>query len=151
MDEKTLQTLEFPKILERLAGYAAFSASAALARALLPTNDLDVALQRQARTTEARQLLSINVEVNVGGVSDIRPLVDLTRRGGVLQAAELNEVKNSLVVARSLARTFEKLTLTYPNLAAVAANLPPPVGVVDAISRAISERGDIMDHASDQL
>ena len=151
MDEKTLQTLEFPKILERLAGYAAFSASAALARALLPTNDLDVALQRQARTTEARQLLSINADISVGGVSDIRPLVDLARRGGVLQAAELNEVKNSLVVARSLARTFEKLTLTYPNLAVVAANLPPPVGIVDAISRAISERGDIMDHASDQL
>jgi DNA mismatch repair protein MutS2 len=151
MDEKTLQTLEFPKILERLAGYAAFSASAELARALLPTNALDVTLQRQARTTEARQLLSINADISVGGVSDIRPLVDLTGRGGVLQAVELNEVKNSLVVARSLARTFEKLTVTYPNLAAVAANLPPPVGVVDAISRAISERGDIMDHASDQL
>jgi DNA mismatch repair protein MutS2 len=151
MDEKTLQTLEFPKILERLAGYAAFSASAALARALLPTNELDVALQRQARTTEARLLLSINADISVGGVSDIRPLADLARRGGVLQASELNEVKNSLVVARSLARTFEKLTLTYPNLAAVAAALPPPVGVVDAISRAISERGDIMDHASDQL
>ena len=28
MDEKTLNTLEFPKILERLAGYAAFTASA---------------------------------------------------------------------------------------------------------------------------
>lgn len=39
MDDKTLHTLEYPKILERLAEYAAFSASAELARALRPTVD----------------------------------------------------------------------------------------------------------------
>jgi hypothetical protein len=33
MDAKSVATLEFNKILERLSGYAAFSASAALLRA----------------------------------------------------------------------------------------------------------------------
>ncbi|EKD87990.1 MAG: hypothetical protein ACD_35C00104G0004, partial [uncultured bacterium] len=32
MDEKTLKTLEFHKVIEKLAGFAAFSASAELAR-----------------------------------------------------------------------------------------------------------------------
>ena len=32
MDEKTLQVLEFPKVLEQLAGFTSFSASTELAR-----------------------------------------------------------------------------------------------------------------------
>ncbi len=151
MDEKTLLTLEFPKLLERLARYAAFSASAELARALRPTDDFDEVTRRLALTSEARRLLSINDTISVGGVSDIRALADLARRGGVLQPQELNDVKNTLISARSLARTFEKLTLSYPNLALIAANLTPPGGIVDGITRAISERGEIMDSASDRL
>jgi len=151
MDEKTLTTLEYPKILERLAGYAAFSASAALARELRPTNDLEQASARLALTREARQLLSINMDISVGGATDIRPQVDLARRGGVLQPSELLDVRNTLLAAHLLARTFNKLGSGYPNLAVITANLTPPAAVADNIGRAISERGDILDQASDQL
>ncbi len=51
MDEKTLNTLEYLKILDRLAAYAAFSASADLILSLRPVNDLDEIRKRQARTT----------------------------------------------------------------------------------------------------
>ena len=81
MDEKTINTLEFPKILERLAGYAAFSASAELIRALRPTGDLDDARRRQARTTETRRLLTIHGQLSVGGATDIRPRVDIAAHG----------------------------------------------------------------------
>ena len=46
MDSKTLQVLEYPKILERLAANCDFSASAALARSLEPTTSYDTALLR---------------------------------------------------------------------------------------------------------
>jgi DNA mismatch repair protein MutS2 len=151
MDEKTLNTLEYPKILDRLAGYAAFSASADLARALRPTNDMEKAAARLALTREARQLLSINMDISVGGATDIRPQADLARRGGVLQPTELLDVRNTLLAAQTLARTFTKLGSGYPNLAVIAVNLTPPAGVAEAIGRAISERGDILDQASDQL
>ncbi|HEY9089463.1 MAG TPA: endonuclease MutS2 [Anaerolineaceae bacterium] len=151
MDEKTLTTLEYPKILERLAQYAAFSASAELIRAMRPTNDLELALQLQRRTSEARLLLSVNADVTVGGATDIRPLVDLAGRGGVLQAAELLEVKNTLMAARNMARSFERAQERYPTLTRIAEALPPPPGLIDSISRAISERGDILDSASPRL
>jgi DNA mismatch repair protein MutS2 len=151
MDEKTLNTLEYPRLLERLATHASFSASAELIRALRPTDNFEEAQQRLARTSEARRLLSINDTLSVGGVTDIRPQVDLARRGGVLAPPELNDVKNTLLSARSLARSFEKLAAAYPNLAQIALNLPPPPGIIDGISRAISERGDILDSASEQL
>jgi len=151
MDEKTLNTLEYPKVLERLAAYAAFSASAELARALHPTRDLQEARDRLATTTEARHLLSVNDNISIGGASDVRPLVDLARRGGVLQPSDLLAVKNTLIVARELARIFEKYATQYPRLAQIAAVMPPPGGVIEAITRAISERGEVMDSASPAL
>ena len=77
MDDKTLQTLEFPKILERLAGYAAFSASADLARKLQPTSQIDEARALLSRTSEARKLLSVNDTISIGGAHDVRPKAEL--------------------------------------------------------------------------
>ena len=72
MDEKSLNTLEYPKILEKLADRCAFSASADLARALRPTPKLAVARQWLAETTEARRLLEIRPQTSIGGARDDR-------------------------------------------------------------------------------
>jgi DNA mismatch repair protein MutS2 len=151
MDEKTLTTLEYWKILDRLAEYSAFGLSADLARALRPTDNLDEAHRRLALTTEARRLLSINDDFNIGGARDVRSLVDLAGRSGVLEPTELLDVKNTLVAARTLLRTFEHQSEPFPNLGRIVNRLSPPGGIVDAISRAISERGDVLDNASDKL
>ncbi len=151
MDEKTLSTLEFPKILERLAGYAAFSASAELARALAPTSNLNEATRLQAQTSEARRLLDMDADVGVGGATDVRPLVDLAAHGGVLAPPDLLAIKTTLVAARTVARTFERLGADFPTLNEFIAIMPAPVGLIDGISRAISERGDVMDSASPLL
>lgn len=151
MDEKTLSTLEYHKILDRLAGYAAFSASAELARALRPVTDLEEIKKRQARTTEARRLLDTNADVSVGGARDIRPLVDRAARRGVLDPSELLAVKDTLISARELWRIFERGAEQFPALTEVAVNMPPPPGIVDAISRTVSDRGEVLDQASDKL
>ena len=151
MDEKTLLMLEFPKILERLAGYTAFSASGELARALTPTIDLEEARLRQAQTSEARRLLSIDADVSVGGVHDVRPQVDLAEHGAMLEPADLLAIKSTLIAARIITRTLERLQADFPIMGGLAARLPSPPGVVDSISRCISERGDILDFASEKL
>ena len=151
MDEKTLSVLEFPKILDRLAGYAAFSASSELAHAVRPTTDLQEALLRQAQTSEARLLLDTSADVSVGGTTDVRPLADLANHGGVLAPTELLSVKNTLIAARTVCRTFERQGAQFPNLTALVSQIPVPGGLVDAINRAISERGEILDFASDKL
>ncbi len=151
MDEKTIKTLEYPKVLERLASYAAFGASAELAQALRPTDDLELALLRQAHTSEACRLLSIQSDVGVGGARDIRLQVDLAAHAGVLEPAALLDVKYTLISGRELARVFEHHAAEYPTLAAIAAAVEPPHGLIDAISRAISDSGDVLDQASDKL
>jgi len=151
MDAKTLQVLEYPKVLEKLTGYTSFSASTELARSLKPSTKYEAVLERQKLTSEARHLLSINADISIGGSSDIRPLADLAARGGVLNAAELMQIKTTLEVARELGRYFEKSQEKFPLLSAITISLVPPQGVIESISRCINERGEIRDSASPKL
>jgi DNA mismatch repair protein MutS2 len=151
MDDKTLATLEYPKILERLAGYCAFTVSADKARNLRPTTDIEEARRRLAETSEAVGLLSTRPGLTIGGARDIRACVDLAEHSGVLSPAELLDVKYTLVAARILARTFERLEDQYPHLSDLASRMPPAMGLVDAVTRSISDHGDILDSASAKL
>lgn len=151
MNEKALNTLEYPKVLERLAGRTVFALSAERARALRPSTDLDEALHLLAETQEARQLIQDQPQFGIGGVRDVRAVLDNAEHGHILPATDLLDVKSTLVAARTLARRFEKEAVTYPLLSAIAARLPNPAGVVDAISKAISDRGDVLDSASARL
>jgi DNA mismatch repair protein MutS2 len=151
IDQKTLQTLDYEKILDLLAGYTAFGVSTEKAHRLRPVSDLDEARRRQAETSEAVQLLITHADLTIGGARDIREKVDLARHSGVLDPDDLLDVKYTLVAARNLRRTFERLVEQYPQLWAIAERLSPPSGLIDAVSRAISDRGDILDTASDKL
>jgi DNA mismatch repair protein MutS2 len=151
MDEKTLKTLEYTKILERIAGYASFSPTTEKAADLRPTADLFEAQRRQAETHEAVQLLITHPDLTIGGARDVREQVDLASHAGVLTAVDLLDVKSTLIAGRTLARTFERLNEPYPRLAELAAQMPLPVGLIDAISRAISDRGELLDSASPKL
>ena len=151
MDAKTLNVLEYPKILERLRGFCDFSASMELARALEPTDSHDLALARLEETREARKLFSTNDNIGIGGAHDIRPAVELAARGGVLDPQQLLDVKSTLVSSRELKKSLERKTDEYPRLSQIAAGLPESHGLVDAISRVLSDRGEVLDSASPKL
>ena len=51
--EKTLQTLEFPKVLDKLAGHTSFSLSREMSLALRPLTDAEEVRELQARIREA--------------------------------------------------------------------------------------------------
>jgi len=147
MDAKTLHVLEYPKILARLADFCDFSASADLARALLPTPDFEEAIARLAETTEARNLL-VTTDLSIGGAHDIRDQVTLAARGGVLDPKEMLDVQATLVSMRALHRFFEKHAEAFPHLADIAYRLPAPTGLIEAISRCIADNGEVADSAS---
>ena len=84
MHQKSILTLEYPKILERVAKEAAFSASKELVMELEPTADISAARRRLAYTTEAHQLLELYNNMSVQGARDIRPLLSRAAREGML-------------------------------------------------------------------
>ena len=131
--------------------YADFSASADLARKLQPTSNLEKARVRQAATREARHILSLDTDFSFSNASDIRPQVGLARRDGVLDPEDLLQVKFTLIVSRTARRVLEDIAEEVPNLSSLAEALPIGLGLVDQISRTISDRGDVMDSASPKL
>ncbi len=151
MDSKTLQVLEYNKVRERLKAFCDFSASMELALTLEPTDSFDLAIARLAETTEARLLFSTNDNIGIGGAHDIRQAVDLSARGGVLDPQQLLDIKSTLISCRELKKSLERKTDEYPRLSQIAVGLPDPHGIVDAITRILSDRGEVLDSASPKL
>jgi DNA mismatch repair protein MutS2 len=151
MDEKTLQTLEYYKILERLSSYAAFEPSKEKALALRPVMDLRTARRFLVETSEARLLLETEPSTTIGGARDVRVQAEGASRGVVLVPGELLDIKATLISARNLGRQLDRAAETYPYLAEMALSFPGPMGLVDAITRSISDRGEILDKASPEL
>ena len=151
MDKKTLVMLEFPEVIKKLASYASFSASEQLAITLLPQTDLKIIRARQALTTEARSLLSVNDSFQLGGCRDLRPALDIARKQGTLEARIFVDIAYTLTIARNINRSLTHHEAQYPQLAGIAESLIPPAGLIERINYTVNDRGDVLDGASDKL
>ena len=100
MEEKTLNTLEFDKVLARLARHTSFSAGRELALSLRPSNDYDEVLRNQRLTAEARRLRETQPRAGLGGVHDVRQLANKANLGGVLEPSELLDVAGTLAAGQ---------------------------------------------------
>jgi dsDNA-specific endonuclease/ATPase MutS2 len=83
LGNRDLELLEFHKIREILAGFTWFSASRELALSLVPLSDEERSPAAQ-QSAEARRLLSLSPDTNIGEVIDIREMVKMAARGKVL-------------------------------------------------------------------
>jgi DNA mismatch repair protein MutS2 len=151
MHQKSITTLEYPKILERVVGEASFSASKALAQDLLPSADADEVRRRIAYTTEARRLLEIRPDIGVRGARDVRPHASAAERGAVLSPGELVEVLITLRASAHVGRTITRVDASFPLLKALAEDLPARPQLEGRIAECISEDGDVLDSASPEL
>jgi DNA mismatch repair protein MutS2 len=150
MDTKTLNVLEYDKILNKLSRYCDFSASKELAGTIQPSTYLDEVRRLLAETTEARFLLSTR-DLTIGGSHDIRGAADLAARGGTLEPQALLDIKSTLIACRELKRSLSEAAEEAPRLGEIAVGLPETKGLVSAISKVLSERGDVLDSASPKL
>jgi DNA mismatch repair protein MutS2 len=151
MDPKHLHTLEYDKILERLAKHTAFSAGRDLALALRPTTDLQEAIHWQHATSEACRLIELKGGMSVGGALDVRPLVGRAVRSVTLLPTELLEIRDTLRAGKSLRQTLTRMSGQFPLLAQEAERIEECTHVVSEISRCLNDRGEVVDAASTRL
>src|SRR3989441_1270213 len=152
MHEKSIRTLEYPKILEKVAREAAFSASKELVMKLQPTPNLQEAQHRLAFTTEAYRLIELRADAGVQGAHDIRPHVTRASREGVLNPNDLLEVLSTIQSAIHVARLTEKLDPeNFPLLHKLGADIPQRPHLVRRIEETISQEGEVLDTASPAL
>src|SRR5579859_5538901 len=152
MHEKSVLTLEYPKIMEKVAREAAFSASKELVMKLQPTPNLQEAQHRLAFTTEAYRLIELRADAGVQGAHDIRPHVTRAAREGVLNPNDLLEVLSTIQSAIHVARLTEKLDPeSFPLLHKLGADIPQRPHLARRIEETISQEGEVLDTASPAL
>jgi DNA mismatch repair protein MutS2 len=151
IENKHLNTLEYPKILERLAGHTSFSAGRELALALTVSSDLAEAQARQRETSQARAFLATRSDIPLGGIRDVRPQLEQAERAATLLPSDLLDIRQTLIKGRALRRTLTGLTGQFPSLAATAQRIEECSGVIAEIGRCLNERGEVVDEASPAL
>jgi DNA mismatch repair protein MutS2 len=151
VEDKHLNTLEYPKILERLAAHTSFSAGRELALALSVSTDLVTAQVGQRQTGQARAFLAARNDAHLGGVRDVRPQLEQAERAATLLPADLLDIRQTLIKGRSLRRTLTGLAGQFPGLAVIAQRIEECGGVIAEIGRCLDERGEVVDGASPDL
>jgi len=151
MHPKSLRTLEFHKVLAKLAAHTTFSAGRALAEQLEPTSDPAAVARRLRETREALHLLSVRASISLGGAHDVRPQVANARIGATIPPQELLDVRDTLARGRAVRRGLLRLAHDVPRLAEIAGALMDDSRAHDEIARCINDRAEVMDSASPEL
>ena len=151
IDQKHLNTLEFPAILARLARHITFSAGQDLALGLAPSPVFAEVQHRLQETREARHMLDAYGGVPLGGAHDVRPQAEHATRGAILQPTDLLDIQSTLCAGRRVQARLTRLRGEVPLLADIAARIEPCEALADEIGRCISDQGEVVDHASTKL
>ena len=153
MNKKVLRTLEFDKILEKLAGCASSEAGVSMCLALEPDTDPEKIRTAQIQTTDAVKRLRKKHGPSFNGLPDIRPSVKRLEIGGILATTDLLEISNLLDGAASVRRFLRPENDEEPldSLSSFYTSLDEARPLNDEIKRCILGVDEIADDASPTL
>ena len=150
LGEKSLKTLEYYEILDRLAAQAASEGAKEKCRALRPLDDREQAALWMRQTSDAKDLMIRQGSPSFGGIRAVGAVLSRAGRGGTLNPRELLDVASVLQTARRAllydAEHEEKTTLT-PIFGLLSGNRP----LEESITTAIVSEEEIADGASPEL
>jgi len=149
--DRTLEILEFDKIRHLLAAEASFGPGRDAALALAPSTDPTVVERAQRETSQASLLLDSGESVPLGGLRDIRPMLERAAAGDLLEPVELLDLAQTCSGAARLRRFLSSREERCPELAALAVGLGAFPDLIEAIGRCINDRAEVADAASRKL
>ena len=153
MNQKALRTLEYDKIIEKLAEYAASEPAKALCRELTPSADYDEIVKNQAETTDAVTRIRQKGSVSFGGIRDIRDSLKRLDIGSSLSITELLAA-SSLMTAAARVKAYgrhEDSEFPDDSLEELFRSLEPLTPVNNEIKRCILSEDEVSDDASPGL
>jgi DNA mismatch repair protein MutS2 len=152
MDGHALDVLELAAIRERLADHTSFSASRALAEALLPSPEAAEVAERQELCAEALGLIALGAP-HMAGAHDVRAEAEHAGRGGSLGADALVEISETARAALGVRGHLAEREGTAPLLAQQAGRIAETLGAVaEQLERALElEPPGVKDAASPRL
>ena len=150
LGEKSLKTLEYYEILERLAAQAASEAAKEKCRALRPLDDREQAELWMRQTTDAKDLMVRQGSPAFGGIREVGAILSRADRGGTLNPRELLSVASLLQTARR-ALAYEAESEEKSALSPIFGLLSGNRSLEEAITTAIVSEEEIADGASPEL
>ncbi len=148
---KTLRTLEYDKVIERMAARCITDRGRTLALALQPASEYAEVLRRQRLTAEARRLLELKPNVSLSDIKDVASIVQQASIDRILDPKELQDVGTTLSAARVVRDTIDKLRAYMQHLAETSDRISDFHEITTEISRAIDNKGEVKDSASPAL
>ncbi len=147
------RVLEFSRVLEMLAQRCQYSVAAERAREIGPTSDVAQVRYLLGVTRESVGLLSRSPSFSVGGVRDIRDVIERSRLGMLLSPGDLRETLDTIQSASAVRRLFfqNDAEEDFPLLAEFAGSVALLPALEADLSRTVGSRGEILDTASPQL
>lgn len=159
MNEKALKTLEFDKVIDRLASLANTTLGKSLCTSLRPTADIREIEQNLLETSDALTLILKKGSLSFSGVKDIRSSLMRLDVGSVLSIEELLSVSSLLKVTLRAKSYFRKENTTGSqnqeetdeaenSLTGYFSALEPLSNLNNEITRCIISEDEIADDAS---
>lgn len=151
IQEETLDLLEWSRLCQHLATFAATKLGAIAARNLqIPTTQAET-LQLLAQTREVYTLENqLASGLQFTGIQDIGDALERSALQGILFGEELLEIATTLAGARNLRRTIENQD-NLPTLTELVAELRTYPEIEQEIYRCIDDRGKVTERASPKL
>ena len=152
LQEKSLATIELPKILELLAAEAATPPAKELCRQLRPEVILSQCEKLQEETEDASHMIGLQGSPAFSGVKDISNALERAEKGGFLNPVELLAV-GALLRAARLTKAYreERRDQQQSSLDGYFTLLTGNKFLEDKIENAIVSEEEISDHASSEL
>ena len=149
--KKTLNTLEYNKIIEMLASCALTQGAKELCYKLTPLSDIDDIRVRLSLTSDARRLAGVKGIPSFGHVADITSVCERAGKGATLSARDLLDVADILRSTDMLLEYIRTNHLFDTVLDEIFERLLPDKRLKERIGKAIISEEMIADDASPEL
>jgi len=149
-----IETLEFPKIIERIKRHARTDKGAAFVEALAPTSERETLEQWLLETREAKRYVEHDAVPSFEAAEDIDDALKRARMDGVLSKEQLMGIRRHIEASRRVKKSMHKLPEaleeTY-SITGYADDIEIPSELFKSLASVFDEYGAIKDDASKAL
>ena len=149
--EKSIRTLELPRVLQLLADQAVSAEAKAKALRLRPETEPEEVLRLLDQTDAARAMIGLHGSPSFSGVTPVAEALDRADRGGSLNTRELLTIADLLTAARRAKEYFNDRAEEKTAIDQLFLSLHGNRFLEEKIKRCIPEENTIADAASTEL
>ena len=150
--ESTLASLEWPRLIEALRACCRTPQGRLHLEEgpeTAPFEGEDEGVRRRLReTSEARALLDRDAALPLGGCEDLADALAHAEKGGVLEAAQLLDVRRTLAAVHDTLEFFDEHGDASPGLQALTKAMEARPELQASIDRCLDPNGEVRDSAS---